>query len=847
MKKIYLKMVLVFGLFAGSVQSATVYVDASRPDDTGAGDSWGTAKRTIQAGVDAASDDDTVLVANGTYDEGGAVTPGYSLMNRVSITKMVRVESVSGPNVTLIKGAAGSNGGNDTNAVRGVYMANGCSLIGFSIIDGHTTTSGHFLLNQSAGGIYMNVGCMASNCTVSGNSAKYYAGGSLLFEGGTLTHCEIKNNTSSAHGGGVRLHRGGTMSDSEISGNVGSGNGGGVHLYQGGTVSDCTISTNSAIGDSGFGGGAHCDFGGAINNSIFTGNDATLMGGGVLMSYGGTLNNSVLIRNETAFGGGLAIIRDSGGVFGTANNCVLVENTATDLAGGAYLSDAGELNNCIIRGNTAPEWSGIGINSGALSSGNYAIRYTCSTDLARSLTNGVDGCITNNPLFVNQAGENFQLQPSSPCINAGHNSYAPSGPDLAGNARIVGTVDMGAYESAFGPLIEMDVSELSVPEDDSAIFRVRLSKQPENSTTVSVMHVSGDSSISVIDGATLTFTTNNWSTYQSATLFADEDPDYTNGIAVIRCAADGLNPEYLNVTEIDNDGDPAYALPWSEPFEERTLGDLAGQHGWTGDGTVQTGTVHEGSQALALTNGTAAHLFLGEATNVWLSFWINPVLSEAAPESIDASATAVFYVNTNRQLVVYDSTNETVLTSTVVSNDWNKIEISADYSSKVWNLSLNNLPRVGNFAFYSDQTALSGFQFIEQSTNTFFVDTLSVTDSNTDADADGLPDEWENSWYGDLSPNPSDLSSNGVDTVYAAYIAGFDPTDPDAVFEVSNAWNILSWNATSGRVYTVYWTSNLLSGFQPLETNLPWTGVPFTDTNHFSKGQGFYKIDVELE
>jgi long-chain acyl-CoA synthetase len=49
---------------------------------------------------------------------------------------------------------------------------------------------------------------------------------------------------------------------------------------------------------------------------------------------------------------------------------------------------------------------------------------------------------------VDQAAGNFQLQASSPCINAGTNGYVVPGFDLAGNTRIVsGTVDLGAYEN----------------------------------------------------------------------------------------------------------------------------------------------------------------------------------------------------------------------------------------------------------------------------------------------------------------------------------------------------------------------------------------------------------------
>ena len=95
------------------------YVDALKADDAGAATSWATAKQTIQAAVDLASDGDTVWVGDGTYNLGERITPdGKMQLNRVCITNSITLRSQNGPALTIIEGAAGSNGSNDVDSVR---------------------------------------------------------------------------------------------------------------------------------------------------------------------------------------------------------------------------------------------------------------------------------------------------------------------------------------------------------------------------------------------------------------------------------------------------------------------------------------------------------------------------------------------------------------------------------------------------------------------------------------------------------------------------------------------------------------------------------------------------------
>ncbi len=389
--------------------------------------------------------------------------------------------------------------------------------------------------------------------------------------------------------------------------------------------------------------------------------------------------------------------------------------------------------------------------------------------------------------------------------------------------------------------IDVSTTELNVPEGVTNSFNVSLTLQPDATTTVTVSRVvGGDTDLTVQSGASLTFTTNSWATSQMVTLSAGQDDDWANSSAVFRCSSPGIATVNVTATEIDDDTDPAYSLPFSEPFETLTARALADQHGWTGGGTVQGGTSRD-TQALALTEDTASHLFVGAPTNIWVSFWVQGNASEVVP-TVDADAVAALYISTNGNLVAYSNTTPVELTAEV-STGWNNVEVFVDYVSRVWKLSLNGTELFDNFEFYSDASAFRSIAFSEASTNTAYFDDINVTDSLDDTDGDGLPDWWEENYFGSTAPDSDNSASNGVNSVFETYIAGLNPTDPAALFEISRQGSELLWNAASGRVYTIYWASNLLSDFQPLETNNTGT---YTDALHSTGTEGFYKINVRL-
>ncbi|MEI8207095.1 MAG: leucine-rich repeat protein, partial [Kiritimatiellales bacterium] len=116
---------------------------------------------------------------------------------------------------------------------------------------------------------------------------------------------------------------------------------------------------------------------------------------------------------------------------------------------------------------------------------------------------------------------------------------------------------------------------------------------------------------------------------------------------------------------------------------------------------------------------------------------------------------------------------------------------------------------------------------------------------SADGDGNGLPDWWEQQHFGGTGVNPNAVCSNRVNTVIQAYVAGLNPTNSSARFGITNhSRNLIQWNAVSGRVYNVYWTTNLMNGFQTLQTN--YTGGAITDSVRSAASKCFYKIDVRL-
>lgn len=186
--------------FSLCIQAATYYVNASRPDDSGPGTSWETAKQTIQGAVNLTTSGDTILVTNGVYNVGATVTPGYSLNNRVVITNAIIVKSMNGAESTIIEGS-GTEFFGTPSAIRCVYMSKGL-LDGFTLRKGATQAYPAYQngFDHNGGGIIMSgtsSGAELRNSVV--ESCKATSGGGAAR--GNVVNCLFWKNEVVQHGG----------------------------------------------------------------------------------------------------------------------------------------------------------------------------------------------------------------------------------------------------------------------------------------------------------------------------------------------------------------------------------------------------------------------------------------------------------------------------------------------------------------------------------------------------------------------------------------------------------------------------------------------------------------------
>jgi Right handed beta helix region len=384
---------------------------------------------TIQAGINAANNGDTVLVSPGTYTE-----------NINFNGKAITVTSAMGSKVTII------DGGQANQVVTFDSGETQSSILrGFTIRNGNAICCG-----ASAGGILIS----NSSPTISHNTiTKNFGCGINAVDGAPVIEDNVISYTTNVPPSGYSY--------------CGVAQGSGILLgNQSGQIIGNTIIYNVA-GPDGNGGGIYLWVGGAplIENNIIAFNQAGIYssGGGITMQNSGApiiVQNLIIGNKAGTVGGGLDLeIPNDGSTALMVNNTIAGNSTADEnhgpIGADVYISGfygtAAFWNN-IITGATknyllycdptygvpSPSFH----NNDVFNSKGGDYVGTCAGQT------GHKGNISADAKFVNPTKRNYELSAGSPAINAGTKS-APDLPkkDLAGRPRIVGgRIDIGAYE-----------------------------------------------------------------------------------------------------------------------------------------------------------------------------------------------------------------------------------------------------------------------------------------------------------------------------------------------------------------------------------------------------------------
>ena len=337
---------------------------------------------TIQQGIDASSDGDTVLVQPGTYVENINFNGHNIVLGSLFLTAgETIIDGDSSGSVVVFE-----NGETDAAVICGFTIRNGAPDYG------------------RGGGI----SCLLSNPFIS--------------------HNIIANNFSISGGGGIFCDNSSPcIAHVIISGNYSDSWGGGIGLdyWSSPNLDDVAIRANTS---NGVGGGISCrhDTSPNLTGCQIVENQARTYGGGVFSTFSSSpeFRKCEIAYNQGGhMGGGIFSYNESTPLI---DRCTISRNSAISFGGGLHIIEGVALiTNTIFWENESNTYSEI-----------YGEPLISYSNIQDTIWPG-DGNISSNPLFIDLDNGDFHLQQWSPCIDAG-DPDSPYDPDST-------IADMGCF------------------------------------------------------------------------------------------------------------------------------------------------------------------------------------------------------------------------------------------------------------------------------------------------------------------------------------------------------------------------------------------------------------------
>ena len=449
---------------------------------------------TIEAGIDGAANGDTVMIAQGTFNEFGIdfLGKGITVMSTDPMDSAVVAATVvdAGLQSTVFYFRSGED---STSVLSGLTITAGRSTMGGGICCENSSSpaisynviAGNSVNGGNGGGISCadSSSPTISNNIISDNSVASGKGGGVSctnFSSPIITHNTIVGDTVGPGGGGAISCENSSspiISYNTISENRGYNSCGAVYSENSSpTISHNTITNNYTFW---YGGAIYSDQSvSTITDNTISGNEASHYGGGIFYTLSSQPKSNNSIPDNFAYysGGGIytwgsfSIITNNvitgnssnlkgGGIRCGSSSPTLANNTISGNSSGVngggisgfYLSSP-TIVNTIFWDNVSPKGSEIYVGTESEPS-TFTFSHTTvkgglrSTHVDAGCTlNWGDGMISADPLFADPDSGDYHLTSQSPCIDAGIDSVVLS--DFEGDPRPVGnSFDIGYDES----------------------------------------------------------------------------------------------------------------------------------------------------------------------------------------------------------------------------------------------------------------------------------------------------------------------------------------------------------------------------------------------------------------
>lgn len=393
------------------------------------GSTWTNAKRTVQAGIDAASAlCGEVWVQEGLYQERITLHPYAYVFGGFDGDETHRDGRNWIANSTILDGGraglvVSAREGHRVSRIDGFVITNGIGGIGVSRAS--PTIANNIVSGNLHSGLRLfRSFAIVTDCMFAYNYGANFGGGIYIASSSpTIANCHIIGNRADVAGGGVSI----ATSDplivaSTVSGNSSVTEGGGIYMLESDPwIVGCRVSDNDAKTNGG--GLSLVDSTPAISTTVIAGNSARTEGGGLSVLHSSpAIANATIVSNAagTLLGGAMYLFNSSP----TIVNSVMTLNSSGILQ---ELPSAPPIlrHNC-VGGNSTYDFSGLLDPAGT--DGNISARPTFVQDP----TPGADGKWATPD---DEPGD-LRLAPGSPGVDAGDNAAVPIDSfDLDGNGN----------------------------------------------------------------------------------------------------------------------------------------------------------------------------------------------------------------------------------------------------------------------------------------------------------------------------------------------------------------------------------------------------------------------------